>query len=162
MARKAKAKARVVPLRRGRPRKVAAEDDGGKHVRQLAPERTVRAVITEIIAAKNQTSEIGQELTEATKRANELGVNIPAVRIAARVYGKAKMDAAKARVLWEDVVYYLMECTDFDQIAPAGMFTSVEGGQRHSPPDEMQMVEGDEPPPMAAQAEEDEGGHVTH
>ena len=104
----------------------------GDHIRQLAPVAAVKAFITEVIATKNATSEAGQELSTATKRAQDQGVNIPAARIAARLYSKAKADPMKARVLWEDLHYYLAECTDFERIAPEGMFTAEEGGQKHS------------------------------
>ena len=104
----------------------------GDHIRQLAPASAVKAFIIEVIATKTATSEAGQELGMATKRAQEQGVNIPAARIVARLYSKAKQDSMKARVLWEDVIYYLSECTDFERIAPAGMFTAEEGGQKRA------------------------------
>jgi len=118
----------------------------GDHIRQLAPVAAVKAFITKVIATKNATSEAGQELSTATKRAQDQGVNIPAARIAARLYSKAKADPMKARVLWEDLHYYLAECTDFERIAPEGMFTAEEGGQKHRPNEE-------EPHPIEAAIE---------
>ena len=118
------AKSAVKPARRRR------KEPEGDHIRQLAPASAVKAFIVEVIATKTATSEAGQELGTATKRAQEQGVNIPAARIVARLYSKAKQDSMKARVLWEDVIYYLTECTDFERIAPAGMFTAEEGGQK--------------------------------
>jgi len=112
-------------------RKPKPESDEGEHIRKLAPERAVRSYINEVIATKSRTSEAGQGLSTATKRATDQGVNIPAARIAARLYAKARADAIVARVLWEDVQYYLVECTDFNKIAPEGMFTAEESGQKH-------------------------------
>src|SRR6516164_877494 len=120
-------KSAVKPVKKGR-----RKEPEGEHIRQLAPASAVKAFIIEVIATKTATSEAGQELGTATKRAHEQGVNIPAARIVARLYSKAKQDSMKARVLWEDVVYYLTECTDFDRIAPSGMFTAEESGQKHS------------------------------
>jgi hypothetical protein len=102
----------------------------GDHIRQLAPIPAVKTYIKECIASKNATSEEGQRLSTATKRATDQGVNVPAARIAARLYSKANQDPMKGRVLWEDVTYYLIECTDFDEIAPTGMFTAEEAGQK--------------------------------
>ena len=126
-------KSAVKPARRQR------KEPEGDHIRQLAPAAAVKSFINEVIATKNASSEAGQELGTATKRAQEQGVNIPAARIAARLYSKAKQDSMKGRVLWEDVVYYLSECTDFDRIAPEGMFTAEEGGQKHSKQKEMPL-----------------------
>jgi hypothetical protein len=118
----------------------------GDHVRQLASERMVKSFINEVIASKNRTSEIGQELSTSTKRASDAGVNVPAARIAARLFSKAKQDSLKGRVLWEDVQYYLLECTDFEKIAPAGMFAPEEAGQRSGKQAEIEMAEGEGPP----------------
>lgn len=116
---------------KGRKRKQQADGEG-EHVRHLAPATAVRAVINEITRAKTATSEVGQEVSTATKRFADQGGNVPAVRLAQRVYGKAKHDPMKARVMWEDAKYYLEECTDFNRIAPAGMFTAEESGQKRS------------------------------
>jgi len=122
-------------------RKPAAESE--EHVRQLAPRSAVKSFITEVIATRNATSEAGQGLSTATKRAQDQGVNVPAARVAARIYSKAKQDAIKARVLWEDTVYYLTECLDFDRIAPAGMFTAEESGQRRGKGKQTEMDAGE-------------------
>ena len=114
----------------------------GEHVRHLAPPPAVRSYMREIIATKNATSEAGQGLSTATRRAAEQGINVPMVRIMARLYSKALQDPAKARVNWEDLKYYLEECTDFSRIAPEGMFTPEEGGQQ--PLEEEPVAE---PPP---------------
>jgi len=98
----------------------------GDNVRMLAGKPAVNAFIKGIIAAKASTSEVGQNVSTATKRAQDAGVNIPAARIAARIYSMALRDGAKARVLWDDVEYYLTECTDFDNIAPVGLFDPSE------------------------------------
>ena len=135
------AKSAVKPARRRR------KEPEGDHIRQLAPASAVKAFIVEVIATKTATSEAGQELGTATKRAQEQGVNIPAARIVARLYSKAKQDSMKARVLWEDVVYYLTECTDFDRIAPAGMFTAEEGGQKRGKQEELPELPQEEPEP---------------
>jgi hypothetical protein len=127
-------------------RKPRQKAEGG-HVRQLAPERAVRSFIAEVIATKNSTSEAGQALSTATKRASDAGVNIPAARIAARLLSKAKQDGLKARVLWEDVIYYLIECTEFVRLAPEGMFTAEEGGQKHKrTPKQAEMPLGEDKP----------------
>jgi len=127
--------------------KKRATESGGDHLRQLAPERVVRSFINEVIASKNATSEAGQELSTATKRASDQGVNIPAARIAARLLSKAKQDAIKGRVLWEDTLYYLLECTDFNRIAPEGMFTAEESGQkRKRTPKQAEMTLGEDQP----------------
>ena len=94
----------------------------GDHVRMLANKSAVRSFITEIIASKNETSTLGQEISSATKRAQNAGINIPAARLAVRFVSKAKMDAGAARVMFEDFTYYLNECMEFDKIAPPGMF----------------------------------------
>jgi hypothetical protein len=124
----AKTAAKKSGTKKGNSKRQRKEPEGN-HIRQLAPERAVRAFINEVIATKNRTSEIGQELSTSTKRATEQGINVPAARIAARLYSKAKQDAMKGRVLWEDTVYYLLECTDFEKIAPAGMFAPEEAGR---------------------------------
>jgi hypothetical protein len=125
-------------------RRKGEPEDGGNHVRQLAPERAVKTYINELIAGKSRTSEIGQETATATKRASDQGINVPAARQAARFYSKAKMDALKGRVLWEDTVYYLLECTDFEKIAPAGMFSPEEAGRsRKTKQAEMELPEAD-------------------
>jgi len=131
----------------------------GDHLRKLAPERAVRSFITEVIATKNATSEAGQGLSTATKRAQDQGVNIPAARIAARLLSKAKQDGLKARVLWEDTIYYLLDCTDFVRLAPEGMFTPEEGGQkRKRTPKQAEMPLSEEkvenPPHLLAAADE--------
>ena len=143
----------------------------GEHVRQLAPERAVRAFINEVIATKNRTSEIGQELSTSTKRATEQGINVPAARIAARLYSKAKQDAMKGRVLWEDTMFYLLECTDFERVAPAGMFSAEESGQKRSRKPKQVEMPFDEPqegPPQSLldaadeleQKQEGDGEHL--
>ena len=109
----------------------------GDHVRQLAPVGAVKSYIKEIIATKAATSEAGQGLTTATKRFTDQGGNAPAARIAGRIYAKGMADGLKGRVLWEDVVYYLTECTDFDKVAPAGMFTAEESGQKRRKQEEL-------------------------
>lgn len=145
-ARKAKA---------GPARKRKQEVPEGDHVRSLAPAAAVRSFINEVISTKNATSEAGQGLSTATKRASDQGVNVPAARIAARILSKAKQDSMKARVLWEDTVYYLTECTEFERIAPAGMFTAEESGQRRSrkksEPEQAELPV--EEPPMHVAAE---------
>ena len=35
-------------------------------------------------------------------------------------------DPVQGRTLYEDVQFYLLECVDFDKIAPAGMFDASE------------------------------------
>ncbi len=102
------------------------EPASGDHARMLPGKNTVLNFIKEIRACKSRTSTIGQEVTEATKQAKEAGVDVPAARIAERIYGKALNDAIKGRVLWENVQFYLLECTDFEKIAPAGMFDPAE------------------------------------
>jgi hypothetical protein len=101
----------------------------GEHIRQLAPERAVRNFIGDILANKSRTSEAGQLLSTATKRFQDAGGNTPAARLAARLVSKAKHDSIVARVLFEDLIYYL-EVMDFDKLAPVGMFTPEESGQR--------------------------------
>ena len=136
------AKKKAAPKKRKATKAESAAE--GEHLRRLAPERAVRSFINDVIASKSKTSEAGQWLSTSTKRATEAGVNIPAARIAARLYGKAKNDPAVARVLWEDIVYYL-QCTDFDRIAPEGMFTAEEGGQKHKrTPKQAEMPLGEE------------------
>lgn len=98
----------------------------GDHVRMLASKPAVRNYINEIIAAKNQTSTVGQDVSSATKRAQNAGVNVPAARLAVRFVSKAKADPATARVMYEDFMYYLEECMDFDKLAPVGMFSAEE------------------------------------
>jgi hypothetical protein len=149
-----------------KPKQGRAESDGD-HLRQLAPERAVRSFISEIIATKNATSEAGQGLSTATKRASEAGVNIPAARIAARLLSKAKQDGLKARVLWEDVIYYLIECTDFVRLAPEGMFTAEEGGQKRSrkaqpKQQELPVGEPQPQPPVDTLAGSDDTGFAVH
>jgi hypothetical protein len=142
--------------------------DSGEHARQLAPASAVKSFINEVIATKNATSEEGQRLSTATKRATEAGVNVPAARIAARILSKAKQDSIKARVLWEDTVYYLLECTEFNRIAPTGMFSAEEGGQKRSrkgKQQEMPLEEVEQPPAEQARDPIDEVGQspvVTH
>ena len=116
----------------GRKRKVDAANQDGEHVRQLAPASAVKSFINSVISTRNATSECGQELSTATRKANDQGVNVPAARIAARILSKARQDSLKARVLWEDTVFYLLECTDFNRIAPEGLFSAGEAGQKHS------------------------------
>lgn len=147
MARPKKNATPAVPKRgRGRPRKVVniGERQEGDHVRTKASQRAVETFIDQVIATKNATSEVGQELSTATKRAQELGVNIPAARVAARFVSKAKADPMKARVLLEDTIYYL-DCMDFDRLAPKGMFTPAEGGQgrqKEPEPEQSEIPEG--------------------
>jgi hypothetical protein len=99
------------------------------------------------MATKARTSAEGQRLSVATKRATEAGVNVPMVNMMRRIYGKAQRDPLKARVDWEDLQYYLLECTDFEQIAPAGMFSPAESGQHHEQANE-------QPPPEPAAEQE--------
>jgi hypothetical protein len=161
MAAKAKTSKKKVANQRKRK-----EPESGNHIRQLAPERAVKTYINELIAGKSRTSEIGQETATATKRASDQGINVPAARQAARFYSKAKMDALKGRVLWEDTTYYLLECTDFERIAPAGMFTPEESGQKRSKQKEMELPEGEqEDPPQSlldAADELDQQQETTH
>jgi hypothetical protein len=142
------AKKKTAPKKSQAKSRSRKAQDTGEHARKLAPASAVRAIINEIIATKNATSEAGQGLSTAAKRFNELGGNLPAVRIAGRIYSKAKQDGLKARVLWEDLVYYLTECTDFDKIAPTGMFTPAESGQTRREDDDDQAET------------EAEGGHL--
>lgn len=136
-------------------RKQGAEVPPGEHARQLAPERAVRAFINERIAVKNATSEAGQTMSTATKRFSEAGGNVPAAVISTRFVSKAKQDPLKARVMWEDVQYYL-ECMDFDKLAPKGMFTAEESGQRRGKQQELPID------PMQAQSESEPEPLVTH
>ena len=147
----AKTAAKKSGTKKGNSKRQRKEPEGN-HIRQLAPERAVRAFINEVIATKNRTSEIGQELSTSTKRATEQGINVPAARIAARLYSKAKQDAMKGRVLWEDTMFYLLECTDFERVAPAGMFSAEESGQKRSRKPkqvEMPVDEPQEGPPQS-------------
>jgi hypothetical protein len=135
----------------GRKRKQKADVEGD-HVRSLAPPAAVKSYIKECIASKNTTSEEGQRLSTATKRALDQGVNVPMARICARLYNKAVQDPLKGRVNWEDLVYYMLECTDFERIAPAGMFSAEEGGQKRSRKrgSKQEELPVDEPPEAAA------------
>lgn len=109
--------------------KKSKKGESEEHLRQLAQPPIVKAFFRDIMAAKNKTSEIGQTMSTATRRAVEAGLNVPAARIGVRFISKAKQDPIVARVLWEDVQYYL-EVMDFDRLAPKGMFTAEESGQR--------------------------------
>lgn len=134
MAKRAKKTASESGKRQSRKPKTAPE----KHARHLVPAAKAKAYITEIIATKNATSEAGQGLSTATRQFQDAGGNAPAARIAARIYSKAKQDSIKGRVLFEDIVYYLTKCTDFDRIAPEGMFTPEESGiEAQSQPHDM-------------------------
>lgn len=104
-------------------------ESDGEHLRQLAPPTVVKGFIRDVMAAKAKTSEVGQTMSTATRRAADAGLNVPAARIAVRFISKAKQDPIVARVLLEDVQYYL-EVMDFDRLAPPGMFTAEESGQR--------------------------------
>jgi len=152
---KAKPRAKAKPAGRKAGGKKAAESM--EHVRILAAPRLVKSIIDQVLAAKNRTSAVGQDLSTVIRNGQEAGVNIPALRIAARVYSTAKQDPAKARVLFEDVIYYLEECTDFAKLAPQGMFTAKEAGQgapKKRPKKEQQMMmpiaEDDRPEEMPA------------
>lgn len=123
---KSKAKSKPAKAKKSAAAKKPAQAATGDHVRMLAPKAAVVTFVKEIVAAKNQTSTAGQLVSTATKNATDRGVNVPAARIAARLYSKALQDPGKARVLWEDVAYYLEECMDFDKIAPLGMFPADE------------------------------------
>lgn len=111
---------------KSKPKAAKAAAPTGDNVRLLAPKAAVASFIKEIGTAKSRTSVIGQDVSEATKRAKERGVNVPAARIAERIYKKAMNDPVQGRTLWEDVQFYLLECVDFDKIAPAGMFDASE------------------------------------
>lgn len=148
---------KVNSARKSNKRKAKAEVEKleGKHARQLAPERAVKTFINERIATKNATSEAGQTMSTATKRFADAGGNVPAGTIATRFVSKAKQDPLKARVLLEDVLYYL-ECMDFDRLAPKGLFTAEESGQRRGKQPELPID------PMQAQAEAEPEPMVTH
>ncbi len=133
--------------KQARKRKPAVEGD---HIRQLAPTAAVKSFINEVIQTKARTSEAGQELATATKRATESGVNIPAARIASRIFAKARQDGLKGRILWEDTKYYLEEVMSLDKIAPATFFTPAESGQKRR--GRKPKVRIDEPTAAAEQA----------
>ena len=172
---KSKSKSKPKPKAKKPPtRKPTPAVEPGDQVRMLAPKKVVADYIEFIRACKSRTSEVGQSITTQTKKAQEQGLNVPAARIAERIYAKAQRDSIKGRVLWEDVQYYLTECTDFDKIAPAGMFKADEvrstKGKRKKKNGEAQMdlsqrtdieqpeaAEGAMPP-----AEEGDGEHVVH
>lgn len=107
------------PKSKSKPKKIQ------DHSRLLPPKSAVVSFIRDIGDAKNRTSIIGKDVTEAAKLAKERGVNVPAARIAERIYKKAQNDAIQGRTLWEDIQFYL-ECIDFDKVAPAGMFSPDE------------------------------------
>jgi len=107
----------------------AREEFEGEHIRQPAVPAVVRTYLGKIIETKGLIGDLNQELTVETKKFIEANGNPPAARIAGRIYNKAKQDPLVGRVLWEDVQFYLLRCTDFEQIAPAGMFTAEESGQ---------------------------------
>ena len=130
-----------------RSAKPEAQQDDGNNVRALASKNAVVVYIKDVIAAKNRTSTIGQELSESSKRAANANVNVPAARLACRFYSKALMDGLKARILLEDVLYYL-ECLDFDTFAPKEMISSSE--TRSVRPPRQLIVE---PAPQQPQAE---------
>ncbi len=156
-----KSKGKVI----GFPSKRKQRDVEGDHIRSLAPASAVRSFINEVISTKNATSEADQGLSTATKRATEQGVNVPAARIAARILSKAKQDGLKARVLWEDARYYLEDCTEFNRIAPAGMFTPEESGQKRSrkkKPEQQELPVDAPADPIQAQAEAEPEPMVTH
>ena len=121
---KSKPKSKAKP--KSKPKAAKAAAPTGDNVRLLAPKAAVASFIKEIGTAKSRTSVIGQDVSEATKRAKERGVNVPAARIAERIYKKAQNDPVQGRTLYEDVQFYLLECVDFDKIAPAGMFDASE------------------------------------
>lgn len=103
----------------------------GDHVRQLASEKSAQNYIGSILASKNRTSEIGQQLSEATKRFEGVGGNAAAARLASRFISKAKSDPVRGRVMFEDMLYYL-DCMDFEGMAPKLMFTAEESGPQLS------------------------------
>jgi hypothetical protein len=153
--RAARTKTAGPPKRRGRPPRAEKQDeDQGDHVRILAPEKAIKNAINAVLAAKNHTSEIGQELGTAIKLAQDTGVNIPAMRIAARFVSKAKADPLAARTLYEDTLYYL-ECYSFDRMAPPGMFTAEETYSRKEVEPVEEEKEQPEPPPFALAQEEE-------
>lgn len=126
---KSKSKAKSKPAAKAKASKPAKAVEAkvfGDHARLLPPKTAVVSFIKEIGTAKSRTSVIGQDVTEATKLAKERGVNVPAARIAERIYKKAMNDPVQGRTLFEDVTYYLIKCMDFDKIAPAGMFDPAE------------------------------------
>lgn len=156
-----KSKGKVI----GFPSKRKQRDVEGDHIRSLAPPSAVKSYIKECIASKNSTSEEGQRLATATKRAAEQGVNVPMARVCSRLYNKAVQDPMKGRVNWEDLIYYMLECTDFNKIAPAGMFTAEEGGQKRSrkkKPEQQELPVDAPADPMQAQAEAEPEPMVTH
>lgn len=163
---KSKPKAKA---KKAEPKKTKAEArPAGDSVRMLAPKAAVSAFIKSIVAYKNQTSTIGGDVSDATKTAKERGVNVPAARIVERIYKKALHDPAKARVLYEDLVYYL-ECMEFDDLAPPGMFDPKETrstkSSRKKKGEQLEMKTDAEPEPEApppTDADEREADAVVH
>ena len=161
MSKKKPAKGKKPAAKAKSPANTGTNRTKGDAVRMLANKSAVRSFITEIIASKNETSTLGQEISSATKRAQNAGVKIPAARLAVRFVSKAKMDAGAARVMWEDFQYYLIECMEFDKIAPPGMFRA----------DEVRSTKGDskkrnprkgEQPELPGTTEEATGDNVAH
>ena len=132
-----------------KPRKVPE----GEHIRQLAPPTAVRSYMKELLATKSRNGQANQLLSAAAKRANDQGVNVPMVTIMARIYKMALTDPMKGRVAWEDLRYYLEEVSDFDKIAPPGMFSAEEGGQKHRRKSKQGEMELGDQAPAGAPAE---------
>lgn len=143
-------------------KKGKAAESEGTHLRQKAPPGAIKSLVRDIMAGKSKTSEVGQTMSTASRRAAEAGVNVPAVRIGIRFISKAKQDPIAGRVLLEDVLYCLEVC-EFDKLAPPGMFTAEESGQRapRKPRQQKQedlpmqgMAEEEKPPAEQAASEE--------
>jgi hypothetical protein len=77
----------------------------------------VTAYIGAVTKAKAANSETNKGLTVLTKRAADQGVNVPAARLAQRVYAKALSDPVAGRALLEDLNLYL-KLMGFDRPAP--------------------------------------------
>ena len=105
---------------------VAADTEPRAEVRLLPSKKAVVAFCEEIRSTKQETSQVGQALSTAAKSAQNAGVNLPAARLAERIYGVALRDSTKGRVFWEDVQYYLHECLEFDKVAPESLFPASE------------------------------------
>jgi len=131
----------------------------GDSARLLAPKKAVTDFIAHVRGCKSTTSEAGQRLTQATKAAQESGVNVPAARLAERIYSKALSDAIKGRVLWEDLQHYL-ELMKFDEIAPPSMFKSEE--VRSTKPPRKRKGEGQQAALAALVGEESDDGFAVH
>lgn len=109
---------------------ITIADDGSepreKSARLLPSKKAVVSFCEEIRSTKLETSQAGQELSTAAKTAQNAGVDLPAARLSERIYGVALRDAAKGRVFWENVQYYLLECLEFDKVAPESLFPAEE------------------------------------